>query len=92
MQQFNAVLAAGVTVKQGEGVKYIDDYQVQGSPKAAGKRVTAVMCAEIGGMNGIEPLFAAAESGLPVIDCDLMGRAFPELQVWLLSDCCNIVQ
>jgi DUF917 family protein len=32
-------------------------------------------------MNGIEPLLAAASLGLPVIDADLMGRAFPELQV-----------
>lgn len=36
---------------------------------------------EIGGGNAIEGLIAGASSGLPVIDADPMGRAFPELQM-----------
>lgn len=36
---------------------------------------------EIGGGNAIEGLIAGAASGLPVIDADPMGRAFPELQM-----------
>lgn len=36
---------------------------------------------EIGGGNAIESLIAGAASGLPVIDADPMGRAFPELQM-----------
>lgn len=46
-----------------------------------GKRLDAVVCAEIGGSNSIEPLIASALSGKPVIDADGMGRAFPELQM-----------
>ena len=38
------------------------------------------MCAEIGGSNGMVPLTWAARLGLPVLDADGMGRAFPEIQ------------
>src|SRR5437764_11067569 len=41
----------------------------------------AVMSLEIGGGNGIQPLMAAAQLGLPVVDADLMGRAYPEAQM-----------
>lgn len=40
-----------------------------------------VAIGEIGGGNAITPLVAAAEAGLPVVDADPMGRAFPELQM-----------
>lgn len=43
--------------------------------------VEFVAIGEIGGGNAITPLVAAAESGLPVVDADPMGRAFPELQM-----------
>ena len=46
-----------------------------------GKRATALVAAEIGGLNALLPLIAAARLGLPVIDGDGMGRAFPELQM-----------
>lgn len=41
----------------------------------------AVMSVEIGGGNGIQALMAAAELGIPVVDADCMGRAFPEAQM-----------
>lgn len=41
------------------------------------------MSAEIGGMNSIEPLILGAQLGLPVVDCDGMGRAFPELDMYI---------
>src|SRR5207237_8202168 len=41
----------------------------------------AVMSLEIGGGNGIQPLMAAAHRGLPVVDADTMGRAYPEAQM-----------
>jgi DUF917 family protein len=44
-------------------------------------KTSGLVSIEIGGMNGIDPLLTAAELGIPVIDADLMGRAFPELQV-----------
>ena len=43
--------------------------------------VAALMASEIGGSNGLYPLAAAARMGLPVIDGDAIGRAFPEVQM-----------
>ena len=48
---------------------------------AAGVRMSALISAEIGGSNSMEPIIAAAYAGLPVIDGDGMGRAFPEVQM-----------
>ena len=44
-----------------------------------GRRVAALMAAEIGGGNGLLPITWAAQLGLPVVDADGMGRAFPEV-------------
>jgi uncharacterized protein len=44
-----------------------------------GRPVAALMAAEIGGSNGVLPAFWAAHLGLPVVDADGMGRAFPEV-------------
>jgi DUF917 family protein/N-methylhydantoinase A/oxoprolinase/acetone carboxylase beta subunit len=46
---------------------------------AGERRVCGVVSAEIGGMNGIEPIMVAAQLGVPVLDADSMGRAFPQL-------------
>jgi len=46
-----------------------------------GKKVFATMPMEAGGLNSLFPVAAAARLGLPLIDCDGMGRAFPELQM-----------
>ena len=46
-----------------------------------GRPLDAILCAEIGGSNSIEPLVAGALTGKPVVDGDAMGRAFPELQM-----------
>jgi hypothetical protein len=45
----------------------------------AGRPVAALMSAEIGGSNGLLPISWAARIGLPVVDADGMGRAFPEV-------------
>ena len=50
---------------------------------ALGRPVTHVACAEVGGVNSTIPVAAAAALGLPLIDADGMGRAFPELQMVL---------
>src|SRR5712675_494276 len=47
----------------------------------SGVEFRAVMSLEIGGGNGIQPLMAAAHLGLPVVDADTMGRAYPEAQM-----------
>lgn len=46
-----------------------------------GFKADAVGCEEIGGQNSMEPLVTAAYAGLPVVDGDGMGRAFPEMQM-----------
>ena len=46
-----------------------------------GRHATALISSEIGGSNALEPLITAAQAGLPVIDGDGMGRAFPEVQM-----------
>src|SRR6185295_3159483 len=46
-----------------------------------GRPFAAVMAVEIGGSNAFAPLLAAARLGLPVVDADAMGRAFPEAQM-----------
>jgi uncharacterized protein len=49
--------------------------------ETAGVKISATISAEIGGSNALEPVIAAAYAGLPVIDGDGMGRAFPEVQM-----------
>jgi uncharacterized protein len=44
---------------------------------------THIACIEAGGVNSTFPLVAAAQLGVPVVDGDGMGRAFPELQMVL---------
>jgi len=46
-----------------------------------GQKITATMSAEAGGLNSVTPLTVAARLRLPMVDCDGMGRAFPELQM-----------
>ena len=49
--------------------------------KLMGRKIDAVLCGEAGGVNSTTPFVVAAASGLPLIDGDGMGRAFPELQM-----------
>ncbi|WP_424929434.1 DUF917 domain-containing protein [Amaricoccus tamworthensis] len=49
--------------------------------KEMGVKVDALISAEIGGANSMEPMLTAAQAGLPVVDGDGMGRAFPEMQM-----------
>ncbi len=46
-----------------------------------GEKAVAIIPMECGGLNSMLPLVVAAEAGIPVIDADGMGRAFPELQM-----------
>jgi DUF917 family protein len=47
------------------------------------KPSSALMCFEIGGLNAFEPLLVGALLDVPVLDADGMGRAFPELQMYV---------
>lgn len=51
--------------------------------KYLGWTPTHVACIEAGGVNSTLPFVAAAQLGLPLVDGDGMGRAFPELQMLL---------
>lgn len=44
----------------------------------AGRPITVIMPAEIGGSNGVAPIGWASRLGVKVLDGDGMGRAFPE--------------
>ena len=54
---------------------------LRGVEEAMNVRVSALISAEVGGSNSIEPILTAAYAGLPVVDGDGMGRAFPEVQM-----------
>lgn len=47
----------------------------------SGTSATYIVATEIGGINALLPFAVAAELGLAVVDADLMGRAFPQLQM-----------
>lgn len=49
--------------------------------KLLGRRVDALVSVEIGGANSMEPMLTGAQAGLPIVDGDGMGRAFPEMQM-----------
>ena len=67
------------------GIEKIRDRQSYHALKAiedfTGKKATAIISNEIGGSNSLEPIIPASLAGLPVVDADGMGRAFPEVQM-----------
>jgi uncharacterized protein len=46
-----------------------------------GRTITHTMPIEAGGLNSTVPFTVAARLGIPVVDADGMGRAFPEVQM-----------
>ena len=46
-----------------------------------GRKIDALISAEIGGLNSMFPLALGARAGIPVVDGDGMGRAFPHLEM-----------
>lgn len=69
-----------VGCEQLRGPEYLESFELL--QEYVGKKITGVICCEIGGGNGLSGIRAGLKSnfGLPVIDVDLMGRAYPELQ------------
>ena len=67
------------------GIEKVRDLQSYHALRAiedfTGESATALISNEIGGSNSVEPLIPAAMAGLPVVDADGMGRAFPEFQM-----------
>lgn len=54
---------------------------LRGLERHLGRSADATMPIECGGINSMMPLVVAARTGLPVVDADGMGRAFPELNM-----------
>ena len=54
---------------------------VQTLERFLGREASAIISAEIGGCNSMMPVAYAAMRGLPIVDGDGMGRAFPALQM-----------
>ena len=57
------------------------DLVISRMEKYSGRKIDAILPVEIGGVNSMLPIMAAARTGLPLIDADGMGRAFPEIQM-----------
>lgn len=49
--------------------------------KVYGKKPCAILPSEIGGANALTPFLCSGELSIPVLDADIIGRAFPELQM-----------
>jgi hypothetical protein len=65
--------------KMPNGDDLINAFQAVG--KYIGKPIRATMSIEAGGLNSVVPIYVAARLRLPMVDCDGMGRAFPEIQM-----------
>lgn len=46
-----------------------------------GRKITHTMPIEAGGLNSVTPFSVASQLGIPIVDADGMGRAFPEVQM-----------
>ena len=46
-----------------------------------GRKIDATVSIEAGGLNSTTPFRVAAQLGIPLVDADGMGRAFPEIQM-----------
>lgn len=64
-------------IKQGEE----ELWALRALERHLGRAATHLVPGEIGGSNALRPVAVAAQTGLPVVDGDGMGRAFPELQM-----------
>ncbi|MAS32911.1 MAG: hypothetical protein CL610_02815 [Anaerolineaceae bacterium] len=65
--------------KMPNGDDIVNAFQVIG--KYLNKPIRATMSIEAGGLNSVVPIYVAARLRLPMVDCDGMGRAFPEIQM-----------
>jgi len=61
------------------------DSAVRALERRVGREATAIIAAEIGGLNATLPIAYAAMRRLPLVDADGMGRAFPSLQMCAYS-------
>lgn len=57
------------------------EFALEALEDACGYRFDMLLPSEAGGWNSLHPMLPAARRGLPLLDGDGMGRAFPELQM-----------
>ena len=53
--------------------------------KYSGREPRGTMSIEAGGLNSVMPIYVAARLRIPMVDCDGMGRAFPEIQMTIFT-------
>ncbi len=77
----SAMMGAPIVIieKIPNGEEFITAFK--GLENALGKKVYATIPIEAGGVNSMIPIAVAAQLGIPLVDADGMGRAFPELQM-----------
>lgn len=77
----SAMMGAPIVIieKIPNGNEFINAFK--GLEDILGKKVYATIPIEAGGVNSMIPIAVAAQLGLPLVDADGMGRAFPELQM-----------
>lgn len=81
-QVFTSAMIGAPTVLIEKGASGEDiDRSLTRLAEVTGRKPDAISPIEIGGFNSMIPIVAAARAGLPLVDCDGMGRAFPELQM-----------
>jgi len=79
---FTVAMVGAPVVMMEKGMSGPDiDMVINKIAEVFGKRPAAIAPIEIGGINSMLPIVAAARLGLPLVDCDGMGRAFPEIQM-----------
>jgi DUF917 family protein len=61
------------------GTEVLDAYRML--ERRLQSRAAATVSAEAGGVNSMIPMVVAATLGVPLVDADGMGRAFPEIQM-----------
>lgn len=79
---FTIAMVGAPTVLSEKGACGEDvDLAIATMEKHLGRKADALLPIEIGGVNSMLPIMAAARSQLPLVNMDGMGRAFPELQM-----------
>jgi DUF917 family protein len=82
---FVAMLGAPTVLNEKAASGADIDLAVMRLSERLGKPIDALMPAEIGGVNSTVPIVAAARLGLPLLNADGMGRAFPEIQMVVMN-------
>lgn len=78
-----AISGMGVPTIDVEKVPQGDEgtHAVRAVEQYLNRRFGFLVVGQVGGANALEALYVGAKMGLPVVDADPMGRAFPELEM-----------